>query len=803
MSHSSIYRRLAELPIFSSASFISGHRISIESSVRDHVNNVKRSFIQEAGILESPGTSSSSTRSSWLSTPIERSESIVARLISPSGARTAILKETSGTPKKRFVEIWKGDAAELIVETTSRHGPFYGDATFSSLCFSPKEDALLYTAEAKAPEEDPKDPFHKFTFREQYGEQFIDRRSPTLFWLRWDPSRANLRENDEDGKPISQLVQVSPTFPNPPSLLPGSHALNDPPVFSLGQATFASRSGRSVIATAYLRTAGDRKLGIVYCANRPSMIVRLTFPDTPLEAASKEDDKEKKKRIEEATVECRSLFSEFPSRSPRVWFPPTESEITTSKFKNPVAIWISSAKEPHGSCARLHMMTLPSDEELCATGGWESTTNGNQSTSQVETVIDSVWEPPCPVDEGGFPGLYINQLPPSPFLFLDGVLHATCVSSWGCSQDLLVIRLEKDYVEPPLSANANPPASYVHGARKHEVHRLQLRSRSCTSFVACDGRSKIVAVASTLTEPNEVYVTDIHGSNIKGASWTKITNIGDRAKELTDGLEGKVTTITGHEPTQTIYIRLANAELQPLVTFPHGGPHSVTPSTFSPEVVAFALSGYTISCPNYRGSLGYGQRWVEELLGKIGRLDVDDVMASTNQLIEAGLGKKGLGMQLYMGGSHGGFLGAHVIGQFPSFFSAAILRNPVINVPAMYATTDIPDWTTVECGIPYDPNAVLTPQQYETLYKMSPIQYVDKVVTPVLLRIGDVDQRVPPSQGKEYYHLLRARGMGEKVQMLWYPENSHPLDKVEAERSGWDASLAWFKKYGGEQVYNE
>jgi len=82
------------------------------------------------------------------------------------------------------------------------------------------------------------------------------------------------------------------------------------------------------------------------------------------------------------------------------------------------------------------------------------------------------------------------------------------------------------------------------------------------------------------------------------------------------------------------------------------------------------------------------------------------------------------------------------------------------------------------------------------MYQKSPVQYVDKVTTPVLLRIGDVDQRVPPSQGREYYHLLKAKGMGDKVEMLWYPENGHPLDKLEAERSGWDATLAWFKRYG-------
>jgi len=103
--------------------------ISVESTVRDHVNNVKRPFIQEIGIPDKVSTVYKPGHQPpfWLSTPVERAEAIVGRLISPSGKRTALLRETTSTPKKRFVEIWRGDCAELILETTTRHGAFYAD----------------------------------------------------------------------------------------------------------------------------------------------------------------------------------------------------------------------------------------------------------------------------------------------------------------------------------------------------------------------------------------------------------------------------------------------------------------------------------------------------------------------------------------------------------------------------------------------------------------------------------------------------------------------------------------------------
>lgn len=104
--------------------------VSIESTVRDHVNNTKRGFTQDLyaeRVSRTTGTQSEFSTRFWMSNPIERSESIVAKLVSPSGKRTAFLKETKSSPKKRFVEIWNGDSAELILETTNRHGSFYGD----------------------------------------------------------------------------------------------------------------------------------------------------------------------------------------------------------------------------------------------------------------------------------------------------------------------------------------------------------------------------------------------------------------------------------------------------------------------------------------------------------------------------------------------------------------------------------------------------------------------------------------------------------------------------------------------------
>lgn len=67
----------------------------------------------------------------------------------------------------------------------------------------------------------------------------------------------------------------------------------------------------------------------------------------------------------------------------------------------------------------------------------------------------------------------------------------------------------------------------------------------------------------------------------------------------------------------------------------------------------------TVCHPNYTGSIGFGQRFVQELVGQCGKLDVGDCISAIRHVISIGLAKEGPGQQFIQGGSHGGFLAAH------------------------------------------------------------------------------------------------------------------------------------------------
>lgn len=235
----------------------------------------------------------------------------------------------------------------------------------------------------------------------------------------------------------------------------------------------------------------------------------------------------------------------------------------------------------------------------------------------------------------------------------------------------------------------------------------------------------------------------------------------------------------------------------PLIVFPHGGPNYAYSAEYSLFVELAVAHGYAVAAINYSGSAGYGQAGIRALEGKIGTLDVDDCIGAVTFLVESvGFSKD----RLYLyGGSHGGFLVAHLSCRPEFKFSACIAINAVIDHPSMSVTSDIVDYSWGQLGLSMDMRKPLPPtaEALKAMYEASPSSRIAAVpadqLPPTLILIGEEDLRVPASQGKAWYTWLKAKGVHAEI--YCYPGTGHAIDSAEGLYQDLAQTLRFLAKF--------
>lgn len=226
-----------------------------------------------------------------------------------------------------------------------------------------------------------------------------------------------------------------------------------------------------------------------------------------------------------------------------------------------------------------------------------------------------------------------------------------------------------------------------------------------------------------------------------------------------------------------------------VVLLSHGGPNSVYPAEFNIYTAALCLAGYAVAAINYTGSIGYSQEAVSKLEGKIGEMDLEDMMAAVEILKRQIVSSTKF---FLFGGSHGGYISALLTAKHPEIFAGCILRNPVTDLPSMSYSTDILDWTFGQLGFEYSQNRPkpLTEEQLLIQLARSPSHYVQDVKTPTMIILGEQDCRVAPFQGRVWNTWLKANGV--RTSLLSFPDAGHALDTAESEKYSLLAILSFF-----------
>jgi dipeptidyl aminopeptidase/acylaminoacyl peptidase len=235
----------------------------------------------------------------------------------------------------------------------------------------------------------------------------------------------------------------------------------------------------------------------------------------------------------------------------------------------------------------------------------------------------------------------------------------------------------------------------------------------------------------------------------------------------------------------------AKGDKLPLVVAIHGGPTTSAKADleFDPHNgrLYFAAKGYAVLCPNYRGSTGYGDKFVTDLIGHENDIEVKDILAGIQHLVKEGIADpERVGV---MGWSNGGYLTNCLI----------TLKDPPVKIRAASSGAGILD-TVAEWGFNDEPAYPIVfkkglPWQTPDIYrKTSPTYGIGNVRTPTLIHVGGHDVRCPPGHSRMLYRALKHY---QKVptQLIVYPGEPHGLQKYGDRRAKMEWDLAWFDKY--------
>jgi len=229
----------------------------------------------------------------------------------------------------------------------------------------------------------------------------------------------------------------------------------------------------------------------------------------------------------------------------------------------------------------------------------------------------------------------------------------------------------------------------------------------------------------------------------------------------------------------------------PLIVAIHGGPTTSTKRDleFDPHNgrLYFAAAGYAVLLPNYRGSTGYGDKFVTDLIGHENDIEVKDILAGIQHLVKEGIADpERVGV---MGWSNGGFLTNCLITlkDSPVKFKAASSGAGILDTVAEWGFNDEPAYPKVlKGGLPWQ-----VPDVYR---RSSPTYGLGNVTTPTLVHVGGGDDRCPPGHSKMLYRALNEY-VKVPTELVVYPGEPHGLTKMSHRRAKMEWDLAWFDKY--------
>ena len=190
----------------------------------------------------------------------------------------------------------------------------------------------------------------------------------------------------------------------------------------------------------------------------------------------------------------------------------------------------------------------------------------------------------------------------------------------------------------------------------------------------------------------------------------------------------------------------------PLIVEIHGGPHGQNGPAFSFQDQVYAARGWATLHVNYRGSTGYGQKFVDAIFRDPDGDEGQDVLYGVNAAVRRYLwiDRERMGIE---GVSYGGQLSDWLITQ-TNEFKAAVPVAGISNLISFNYIAFYNQFEEMEFGQFFHQGTMM-----DEAWRRSALKYVAQVHTPTMLMHGENDPDVPISEAEQFYVALKDVGV--------------------------------------------
>jgi dipeptidyl aminopeptidase/acylaminoacyl peptidase len=234
------------------------------------------------------------------------------------------------------------------------------------------------------------------------------------------------------------------------------------------------------------------------------------------------------------------------------------------------------------------------------------------------------------------------------------------------------------------------------------------------------------------------------------------------------------------------------AKSLPAILLPHGGPWARDGWGFDNLSQFLANRGYAVLQPNFRGSTGYGKKFLNAGNNQWGDRMQDDVTWGAKYLIAEGIADpKRIGI---MGGSYGGYATLAGVAFTPDLYAAAVSIVGPSNLITLLDSIP-PYWESGRIIFHERMGNPKTPEGKAQLERQSPLNSAQKIKTPLLVAQGANDPRVKKAESEQIVIALRDRGF--PVEYILAPDEGHGFARPINSMALWAASERFFAKHIG------